>query len=65
MVAFERPGSQSAKGFLMAKRDTDGIYLDVICAKRPYGTLLMQALVSRAEEDNVTLTLAALPNVLT
>ena len=35
MVAFERPGSKAARGFLMAKKDTDGIYLDVICAKSP------------------------------
>lgn len=35
-VAYEWVnGRRRARGFLMAKKDVDGIYLDVICAQSP------------------------------
>lgn len=64
-TASRRTTHLEPQGFLMANHDDEGLYIDIICALKPFGSLLMEAFLQRADEKGQNVTLSALPTVLT
>lgn len=62
-----RGDSWTPQGFVMAMPDSEGIYLDVICATPGYGRPLLEAFMHfvHAINPRAAITLSALPTVLT
>jgi hypothetical protein len=50
-------------GFILARPDAEGLYIDVICAKRN-GSDLLKYFMKYADDHNETITLSSLPSVL-